>query len=213
MRVFRTDMFRNRQEAGQLLARKFKKLKGQKVVVLGLARGGVVVAKEIANVLNAPLDALVVKKIGSSGNEELALGAVGPERIVIWDEDLCQRVGADEDYKEKALAIKSQEREEKEQFLRQGRKPLDLFKKTVILVDDGIATGATALAAVAWVKSQNPEKIILAVPVAPPDTLEKLRPQVDYLVCLKVEIEFWAVGQFYKEFPQVSDEEVVKLLL
>ncbi|MDP3998875.1 MAG: phosphoribosyltransferase family protein, partial [bacterium] len=171
-------MFKNRQEAGQLLAQKLKKFKGQEAVVLGLARGGVVVAKEVANILNAPLDALVVKKIGAPGNPELAIGAVGPKRVTYWDDALCQRLGISEYIRNQELGVRNQEREDREKLLR-GKKPyLKLKGKTVVLVDDGIATGATTLAAISWIKSQNPGRVILAVPVAPADTVEKLKPQV-----------------------------------
>lgn len=204
-------MFKNRQEAGHLLAERLKKISPAEAVVLGLTRGGVVVAREIAQALKIPLDILVVKKIGAPGQEELAIGAVGPEGVVVWDEELCQRLGVDEKIKKEKLKIKNEEREEAERLLRGKEKPLDLGGKTVILADDGIATGASVEAAVAWIKTQNPQKIILAVPVAPPDAIEKLRPEVDDIICLQVESEFWAVGQFYKEFSQVSDEEVIKI--
>jgi len=205
-------MFKNRQEAGRGLVEKLKKFKGPKTLVLGLARGGVVMASEIAKALGASLDVLVVKKIGAPGNEELAIGAVGPDEVVVWDKELCQRLGVDKKVKSEKLKVKSEERQEKERFLRGGKPPSDLVGKTVVLVDDGIATGATAKAAITWIKTQNPEKLILAIPVAPPDSVEKLKPIVDELICLQVEPDFWAVGQFYREFPQVEDEEVIQLL-
>lgn len=206
-------MFGDRQEAGWLLAEKLKDSISGETVVLGLTRGGAVVAHEVAKTLGIPWDVLVVKKIGAPENEELAIGAVGPDKVVVWEERLCQTLGVNEEYKKKILATKSAEREEKEKFFRQGRQPLTLAGKTVILVDDGIATGSTTQAAVEWIKTQNPQKITLAVPVAPPDALEKLKPLVDELICLQVESEFWAVGQFYEEFGQISDEEVIKLLV
>jgi len=195
-----------------LLAEKLKGFRTGKTVILGLTRGGVMAAHEVARALKVPWDALVVKKIGAPGNEELAIGAVGPDKVVVWDEGLYQRLGVDEENKKRLLTLKSQEREEKEKFFRQGKKALDLKGKTVILVDDGIATGATTEAGIVWIKSQNPQKVILAVPVAPPDAVEKLKPLVDDLICLQVEPDFWAVGQFYDEFSQVSDEEVIKFL-
>lgn len=205
-------MFQNRQEAGRLLSQRLKYLKGERVIVLAIPRGGVVVGYEVAESLGCLLDIIVVKKIGAPGNEELAIGAVGPENIVVWDESLCRRVGVGGKIKEEKWQIKSKEREEKERLLR-GKQPLpELSGKTVILVDDGVATGATTEAAIRFVQGQNPQKIILAVPVAPPDSVEKLKPQVDELICLEVEPDFWAVGQFYQEFPQVEDEEVIKIL-
>lgn len=194
-----------------MLAQKLKDFQEEEILVLGLTRGGVVVAHEVAQELGAPWDILVVKKIGAPGNPELALGAVGPDKVVIWDEKLCQRVGVDEETKGEMLKSKSYEREEKEKFLRQGRKLLSLEGKMVILVDDGIATGATTLTAVRWVQTQRPKKTILAVPVAPPDALEKLINEVDEIICLETPWDFAAVGQFYEDFPQVSDEEVRKI--
>lgn len=185
---------------------------GKKTIVLGLARGGVVVASEVARALKVPLDVLVVRKIGAPQEPELAIGAVGPDKIVVWDEELCQRLDLDEEEKKRLLQLKSQEREEKEKFLRRDRPPLDLKGKTVMLVDDGIATGATMEAAVRWIKTQNPQKIILAVPVAPPEAVEKLTPLVNDLICLQVESDFGAVGQFYEEFGQAEDEEVKRIL-
>lgn len=206
-------VFKDRKEAGRLLATELKNLKVHKAVILGLVRGGVVVAYEMAKALNLPLDVLVVKKIGAPGNEELAIGAVGPDEVVVWDKELCQRLGVDKKVKGEKLKVKSEERQGKESFLRRGKPPSDLLEKTVVLTDDGIATGATAEAAIKWIKTQKPEKIILAIPVAPPEVVRKLKLKVDKLICLKIEPDFWAVGQFYQEFPQVSDQEVAKLLV
>lgn len=206
-------MFESREEAGKLLAQNLMGFnKEEETVVLGLARGGMVVAQAIAKVLGIPLDVLVVKKIGAPGNEELAIGAVGPDKTVVWDEELCARLGIEEKVKSEKLKVKSKEREEKEKLLRQDRRPLDLTGKTAILVDDGIATGATAKAAAEWIKTQNPGQIILAVPVMPADTVEKLEVYFDKIVCLKTPEYFISVGQFYRKFSQVSDEEVAEIL-
>lgn len=218
-------MFKDRQEAGRLLAEKLKNFKAGEAVVLGLARGGVVTAAEIAKALKASLDVLVVKKIGAPGNPELAIGAVGPpatparsaggrgpKKTVFWNEELCRSFGVDEVYRRKALWVKSSEQKEKEKALRGGRSVVSLKGKIAILVDDGIATGATVEAAITWIRKQKPKKLVLAVPVAPPDTVEKFKTKVDGLICLQIEPDFWAVGQFYKEFPQVEDEQVIKIL-
>lgn len=206
-------MFESREEAGKLLAQNLVGFnKEGETVVLGLARGGMVVAQAVAKALGAPLDVLVVKKIGAPGNEELGIGAVGPDKTVVWDEELCARLGIEEKVKSEKLKVKSKEREEKEKLLRQDRQPLDLTGKTVILVDDGIATGATAKAAAEWIKTQNPNRIILAVPVMPEDMVEKLELYFDKIVCLKSSEYFISVGQFYREFGQVGDEKVVEIL-
>lgn len=218
-------MFKDRQEAGRLLAEKLKNFKAGEAVVLGLARGGVVTAAEIAKALKASLDVLVVKKIGAPGNPELAIGAVGPpatparsaggrgpKKTVFWNEELCRSFGVDEVYRRKALRVKSSEQKEKEKALRGGRSAVSLKGKIAILVDDGIATGATVEAAITWIRKQKPKNLVLAVPVAPPDTVERFKTKVDDLICLKIEPDFWAVGQFYKEFPQVEDEEVIEIL-
>lgn len=205
-------MFKDRKEAGYLLAQKLKGYSGEGTIVLGLARGGVVIASQVAKILQASWNVLVVKKIGAPSNPELAIGAVGPDRVVVWDEALCQNLDVSEKEKAKLLEFKSKEREAKENFFHQGRERLNLKEKTIILVDDGIATGATTEAAVEWIRLQKPNKIILAVPVAPPDALEKLKPEVEEIVCLETPWGFGAVGQFYRDFSQVTDEEVVELL-
>ncbi len=179
---------------------------------MGLTRGGVVTALEVARGLEIPLEPLVIKKIGAPQNPELAIGAVGPNGITIWNEDLCLKLNVDQKYKDEALKVKAKERDEKENFFRQGRPARDLNGKIVILVDDGIATGTTVEVAINWIKTQTPDKIILGVPIAPTDVIAKLKTRVDELICLKVEPEFRAVGQFYEEFNQVSDENTLELL-
>lgn len=174
--------------------------------------------RKLAEALKAPLDVLITRKIGAPGNPELAIGAVGPStgsgqgpvRIIDWD--LAGRVGADKDYLESKIENLKLEIKEREGKFRAGKKTLEVAGKTVILTDDGIATGATIEAGIAWLKSQKVKKIILAVPVAPPEVVEKLRPLVDEFVCLDQPEFFAAVGQFYQEFPQVSDETVIKIL-
>ena len=206
-------MFKNREEAGKKLASKLLNYKAiENLIVLAIPRGGVVVGKELAQALNCPLDVLITRKIGAPGNPELGIGAVGPGGIRIIDWDLAGRVGADKDYLESKIENLKFEIEEREKKFRVGKKPLEIKDKTVILTDDGIATGATIEAAIAWLKSQKAKKIILAVPVAPPEVIKKLKPLVDELICLDQPEFFAAVGQFYHDFPQILDEEVVKLL-
>lgn len=205
-------IFKNREEAGKILAKEIKKKDYLAPFVLAIPRGGVVIGKIVAEKLKCPLDIVVVKKIGAPGNPELAIGAVGPEGVVLWNEDICGRLGIDESIKYEVLSIKYKERDEKEKVLRGDKPAPNLKDKTVILVDDGIATGATIEVAVKWIRSKEPKKIVVAIPVAPPDSVETLRLLVDEIICLSVEPDFWAVGQFYEEFGQVSDEEVIEIL-
>ncbi|MFZ5366097.1 MAG: phosphoribosyltransferase [Patescibacteria group bacterium] len=206
-------IFKNRQEAGKKLATKLQSHKATKnLLVLAIPRGGVVVGKILAQALNCPLDVLITRKVGAPGNPELAIGAVGPGGIRIIDWDLVERVGADNNYIKKQISNIKKEIEEKEKKFRIGKKPLEVKDKIVILTDDGIATGATTEAAIAWLRTKKAKKIILAVPVAPPEVVEKLKPLVDELMVLDQPEFFAAVGQFYQEFEQVTDDKVVELL-
>jgi predicted phosphoribosyltransferase len=202
-------MFRNREEAGKLLAERLKQLKGD-LLVLAIPRGGVVVGKILSQALACPLKVLVVKKIGASGNPELAVGALGPDEIAVWNWGILGSLGLKE--KEMQLEIRNLQLEIRERRRKFGSKGMNLKDKTVILSDDGIATGATMEAAIAWIKKQNPASLVLAVPVAPPDIMEKFKNLVDEVVVLETPAFFGAVGQFYEEFPQVSDEEVTTIL-
>lgn len=205
-------MFKDRHEVGILLAEKLKRYKGKRnVVVIGLARGGVVVSHQVAKELNLPHDILVVKKIGSPYNPELAIGAVGPNKTVYWDEELCSRLGISKEMRNSELRIRNKERKEKEKVLR-GVKPIDIQEKEIILVDDGVATGATAIVAGMYLKKQKASLVVLAIPIISKDTLQDLEMYFDRIITLKVVKEFQAVGQFYEDFPQIEDEEVVSFL-
>lgn len=205
-------MFEDREQAGFLLARKLEKFsKTKNILVLGLARGGVVTAKIISVFLEAPLDVLVVKKIGSPHNSELAIGAVAPKNIVYWNNSLIKRLGVGNEERKRLQILKEVERKSQEKDLR-GNKPLEIFDKTAILVDDGVATGASVIAAAKFLKKEKAKKIILAVPVIAADTLRDIKKYFDMVISLKIKKEFYAVGQFYKEFPQVENEEVKRLL-
>lgn len=203
-------MFKDREEAARLLAEKLKHLKGENIVVLAIPRGGVVVGKILAQTLACPLEVMVVRKIGAPGNPELAVGALGPDGVVVWNEDLLFQLRlTPEQFKLVIRNLKLEIRDRQEKFK---TKNFTLKDKTVILTDDGIATGATTEAAITWIKTQNPGKIVLAVPVAPPETVEKFKNLVDELIILETPAFFSAVGQFYQEFSQVEDEEVKELL-
>lgn len=206
-------MFQDRIGAGKQLAKRLLAYRNKKdVVVLGIPRGGVVVAKAVANALALPLDIIVVRKIGAPQNPELAIGAVGPEKTVYWDQNLCQRLGINKKQKSNLKHQKERERKERESTLRGGRKPLNVKKKTVILVDDGIATGATVLAAQKALQKMGAAAIVLAVPVVAKDTYRSIAKHFGKIVALEIPSEFYAVGQFYQEFSQVEDNEVVRIL-
>ena len=206
-------MFEDRFDAGLSLSGKLLSLKGRKgFLVLAIPRGGVVVGKVIADKLKIPSDVIIVRKIGAPNQSELAIGAVGPGGIIVRDEGLISKLGVKEEYLEKAIGEKRKEITDRLKKYRQGKSPLNLEDKTVILVDDGIATGATIEAAILYLRKKRTKKIILAVPVAPKDTAEKFKRLVDKLIILETPIYFGAVGEFYRNFPQVTDGEVIELL-
>ncbi|NGX37658.1 MAG: putative phosphoribosyl transferase [Chlamydiae bacterium] len=206
-------IFQNRSEAGRKLAEKLEHYHGQdNVVVMGLARGGVVVAHEIASTLELPFDVVVVRKVGAPDNEELALGAVTDQGKGIFNDELITLLGVSKEYlRKEAEKQKELVKQRKELYLK-GRKAMDPANKTVILVDDGIATGASMRVAIDAVKAQNAAKIVLAVPVASAESLAEISKIVDEVVCLSAPRTFHAVGAFYKEFSQVSDAEVEALM-
>lgn len=207
-------MFRNRQEAGQRLAEELARLSLPDPVVLALPRGGVPVAAEIAATLDASLDLLLVRKIGVPFQPELAMGAVvdGAEPLTVRNEDVIALAGiGEEDFaavRDKELA--EIERRRKRYVGRRGHP--ELAGHTLIVVDDGIATGATIRAALEAMRRRQPARLVLAVPVAPTDTLQKLRDAADEIVCLEAYRDFGAIGLYYLDFRQVSDTEVVELL-
>lgn len=208
---YNITVFEDRREAGFLLAKKLEKFAGNSnILVLGMARGGVLVAKVISTFLNVPMDIFVVKKIGAPNNPELAVGGVAPGNTVFWNEDLVQRLGIKPDLAEVLRQGKEKEREKQEKYLR-GDKPLEISGKTVILVDDGVATGASVVAGSKFLRKKMARGIILAVPVIAKDTLRDIKEYFDDIIFLKAVEEFHAVGQFYKNFPQIENEEVKKI--
>lgn len=206
-------MFRDRKESGQLLAKRLRRYAGsENAIVLGLPRGGVVTAFEVATALDLPLDVLVVRKLGAPGYPELAMGAVTRGGVRVLNEDVIRQL-----HVSKAEIDAVAEREElevarRELLFRDNRPPLDIRGRTVIVVDDGLATGSTMFAAVRLLQSRNPARIVIAIPVAPVETVERLRREVQELVCLMMPPSFNAVGEWYADFAQVRDDEVVELL-
>jgi putative phosphoribosyl transferase len=207
-------LFTDRHEAGRLLAKRLLALKDKHPVVLALPRGGVPVGFEIARALAAPLDLVLVRKIGVPQREEFALGAVAdgehPETVI--DQRIVESLEISPEYIEEAKSAALQEIERRRHVYLGDRQLVDVAGCTAIIVDDGIATGATMLAALRATRRRAPARLIVAVPVAPGDTLERLRPEADKIVCLDTPADFFAVGQFYREFPQLRDGEVVALL-
>jgi predicted phosphoribosyltransferase len=205
-------MFEDRIEAGRLLADKLLPFKGKNIIVLAIPRGGVVIGRAMADILECPLDVLVVKKLSAPYNPELAIGAVASGGMVYWDRDLIKGTGVEGEYKKKELRIKNYELAERERFLRREKEKIDVSGKIVILTDDGVATGATVYAAIKALRKMKPAELILAVPVVAADTVQKLKHEVDKIIFLDAPEDFHAVGQFYKIFDQVSDDEILTLL-
>ena len=205
-------IFTDRHHAGRLLSEKLTSYRNTSGIVLGLVRGGIVVASEVAQSLHLPLDALVVKKIPSPDEPELGIGALAPDGVSYVDWRLAHRVGADEDYINGQTRMLNDVIREKLILYRRGKKPMKIRGKVIILVDDGVATGATFEAAVKWVRKKKAEKIVAAIPVAPQEILVKMRPEVHELVVIEEATDLHAVGQFYESFPQVEDGEVIALL-
>lgn len=206
-------LFKDRYEAGNKLAEMLEKYRGQsQTVVVGLARGGVVVAHALAKALNLPLDVVVIRKIGAPLQEELAVGAIDEEGHGFFNDGIIQALNISPAYLQEEIEKQKKLAQQRAALYRQGGKKTDVKGKTVIVVDDGIATGASIKAALYALKQKGVKKIILAVPVAPPETLKSLAKAVDETICLYTPAVFMAVGQFYRKFDQTSDEEVIKLL-
>lgn len=200
-------MFIDRRDAGRRLASRLAALREDRPVVLGLPRGGVIVAEEVARALDAPLDVIVARKVGAPFNPELAIGAVAAG-VVHLDETITAALQIPEDYITQAVEQELDEVKRRENLFRDGRPPVDVTDRTVVLVDDGLATGSTAVAAIRSLRQLGPKRIVLAVPVGAAETVEMLRPMVDELVCLSTPPYFRAVGQEYVDFSQTTDEEV-----
>lgn len=205
-------LFRNRVEAGKRLGEALKDLKGSDLIVLGIPRGGVVVANEVANALGAPLDVIVTRKISPPGEPEYALGAVTQEGEVMLDRQAAETLGADRDYLDSEIARKREEVRERTLKFRGDVSFPSLAGKVVVVVDDGIATGSSVEAAVMSIKKRKPKEVVIAVPVAPSDAVEALADGGDRVVCLETPRFFFAIGEFYRDFEQVSDEEVRRIL-
>lgn len=206
-------MFKNREEAGELLAQELVAFRNDPDgILLALPRGGVAVAYQLSLALHLPLDVLITRKIGAPGNPEYALGAVSETGAVYWNQEALSGLSLTD--RDLAAAVQMQQKEvaRRVALYRQGRPFPSLKDRTVIIVDDGLATGATFFASVATVRQAHPRRIIGAIPVGPRSTIQEARSLVDQLVVLRVPEPFFAVGNFYRDFEQVEDREVLQYL-
>lgn len=206
--------FQDRADAGRRLARELLRYKDSHPVVLALPRGGVPVAAEVAQALDAPLDLILVRKIGVPAQPELAAGAVvdGAKPIIVRNEDVIRLTGVSEPAFDRICAQELAEIARRRQRYLGHRARAQIAGQVVIVIDDGIATGATTKAALQATRERGPQQLVLAVPVAPPEALEELRPLVDDLVCLEAPVLFGAIGYFYRDFRQLEDDEVERIL-
>lgn len=206
--------FKDRSDAGRHLAKALAGYKDQQPVILALPRGGVSVAAEVAAALNAPLDLVLVRKIGVPFQPELAMGAVvdGGAPIIVRNEDIIRVAGIDESEFQAVCDDELAEIDRRRQRYLGSRERVDVSGRTAIVVDDGVATGATTRAALRATRMRNPRRLVLAVPVAPTESLPELRQEADDVVCLEDHEMFGAIGFYYRDFRQVSDEEVIEML-
>lgn len=206
------ERFSNRAEAGRLLGEALWSLKGSKAVVLGIPRGGVVVAVNLAQGIDGELDVILAHKIGAPGHPELAIGSVAENGSTFVDSDFVQQYGIPDSYIQQERVNQQVEMERRSALIRKVRPKVSLENRVVIIADDGVATGATTLAAVWAVKAESPQRVIGAFPVGSEGTISMLSQAMDELVCLRTPPNFMAVGQFYRAFDQVSDSEVLEVL-
>lgn len=204
-------IFADRIEAGRRLAETLAHLDGEQVVVLGVPRGGVEVAAEVARARGWPLDIVIPRKVGAPMNPELGLGAIAPG-VRVLDERMIRQLAVSPEYLEGEIAQQEEEIRRRTEAYRGGRPPVDVAGKVAVVVDDGVATGGTAAAALRWARAQGALRVILAVPVAPREAVARLTEEADEIVALATPEPFFAVGQWYESFPQTSDREVVDLL-
>lgn len=204
--------FRDRTDAGRELARHLSHLSGKNTIVLALPRGGLPIAYEVAHALHAPLDVLNVRKLGVPWHEELALGAIAAGGVRVLNNDIVMAAGVTQQDLDQITRLQQLEIDRRERLYRNGRPAPELEGRTVILVDDGIATGATVRAAIAVVKAQHPARLVLAVPVAQASAAAQLALEVDEFVCVLTPSDLYAIGLWYESFPQLRDADVQQIL-
>lgn len=214
LRIFSRNQkpFQTRQEAGQLLAKELRPFVGQNALVLGIPRGGIVVAAQVSRLLTADLDIVLARKIGAPGNPEFAIGAISEDGREFVNASVADQVGADEPYLQEAQAKQLEEIAMRKSLYRKTLPKIPLKERLVILIDDGLATGATMQAGLWSAREEGPKSIIAALPVASPDGLELIAGYADEVFCLRAPDYFSAVGQFYSQFSEVSDQEVLEIL-
>jgi predicted phosphoribosyltransferase len=206
-------LFRDRRDAGRKLAQKLIDYRGRKdVIVLALPRGGVPVAYEVALALNAPMDIFIVRKLGLPGHEEVAIGAIASSGVRVLNKDIVRYFNIPEALIDAVARRELQELERRARAYRGNRPPPEVEDRTVILIDDGLATGASMRAAVAGLRAHSPTQIVIAVPTAAPETCEALKPEVDKIICATTPDPFYGVSRWYENFSQTTDEEVKRLL-
>jgi len=205
--------FKNRIEAGKKLAKELGNYKDEiHAIVLGLPRGGVPVAYEVAESLHLPLDVFLVRKLGVPGQPELAMGAIASGGVRVLNDRVIRRAGISEGQIEKTVQKEKEKLQKREEAYRGSRREIKIKGKTVLLIDDGLATGASMRAAISALRDLNPKKIVVAVPTAPPDTCQEIKSEVDQVVCLETPTPFWGVGGSYQNFSQTSNKDVRQLL-
>lgn len=204
-------MFKDREEAGKRLGEALKSIKAADIVLMAIPRGGVVIGAAVAESLGVSLSVVIPKKIGAPGNDELAIGALVDRKSIIVDKRLQRTLNVSDEYIEREARKKLEEIARRRALYGADDLP-DLKGKTVVLVDDGLATGSTAIAAAKALRAAGAERLVLGLPVAPEESVAKIEQYVDEVVCLDIPPVFYSVGQFYQDFEQVSDEQVVELL-
>ncbi len=207
-----SERFKDRMDAGRQLGAMLAPLRGSNVIVLGLPRGGMPVALEVARALHAPLDALNVRKLGVPWREELAMGAVATGGVRVLNPDVIMALGITTTDIEEATRLQNLELDRRERLYRNGRPAPELGGRLVVLVDDGIANGATVSAAIGVIKAQHPAKLVLATPVAQQSVVSELAREVDQVVCVSAPGDLYAIGLWYDHFPQLTDEDVRRIL-
>jgi len=211
--MYEWERFLDRSDAGRQLAAKLERYADHgDVLILALPRGGVAVGYELARALHAPLDVLIVRKVGVPGQEELAMGALASGGLLVINEEVTRVLGISEDQVRFAAAREQTELDRRERVYREDRRPPDVRGRTILLVDDGIATGSTMLAAVRALRANHPARIVVAAPVAPPEVCTRLREEADDVVVVQTPEPFIAIGRWYREFPQLTDDDVRRLL-
>jgi predicted phosphoribosyltransferase len=205
-------VYKDRLHAGEKLAERLQGYTQEKPVLLAVPRGGIIVAKPVADRLDLPIYVLITRKIGHPKNPEVAIGALMPDGSAILDDSLIQQTHVSENEIEQIIREEASELDRRMELYAPGRSMPDVKNKTAMIIDDGIATGYTLKAAVKWLKTLQPRRIVVAVPVGPPDVAAELATLADEVICLLQPDPFWAVGLFFEQFPQSGDEEVLSIL-